>query len=146
MSAPMSATTQERRRAIREILEEEAVASQVELLARLAERGFQATQPLLSRDLRALSVAKRDGVYRLSERVTRLEMLAPLLRGARPAGQHLVVIACEPGAASAVARALEVEGLAGLVGTVAGDDTVFAAVEGKAAGDRLRERVLEIVE
>ncbi len=142
----MAVTTEARRRAIREILEAEEVQSQAELLERLAERGFQATQPLLSRDLRALSVAKRGGVYRLTERVTRLEFLAPLLRSARPAGPNLVVIACEPGAASAVARALEAEGLPGLVGTVAGDDTIFAAVLNRADGEELKAHVLGLVE
>lgn len=142
----MAVTTEARRRAIREILEEEEVQSQAQLLERLAERGFQATQPLLSRDLRALSVAKREGVYRLTERVTRLEFLAPLLRDASPVGSNLVVIACEPGAASAVARALEAEELSGLVGTVAGDDTIFAAVANKRDGEKLRQHVLGLVE
>jgi len=142
----MSATTEARRRAIREILEEDAIESQAQLLQLLSERGFQATQPLLSRDLRALSVAKREGVYRLSERITRLEGLAMLLRGARPAGPNLVVVACEPGAANAIARALEVEQIPGLVGTVAGDDTVFAAVERKTDGERLKDLVLGLVE
>jgi transcriptional regulator of arginine metabolism len=101
---------------------------------------------MLSRDLRALGVAKRAGAYELvvEERVTPLEGLAALLRGARPAGEHLVCVFSEPGAASAVARALEAESLPGLVGTVAGDDTVLAAMESDAAGSSLIARVLSL--
>ena len=136
--------TQDRRDAIRELLLERPVASQEELLALLSARGVRSTQPVLSRDLRALGAVKKDGRYVLlePERVTPLEALQSLLRGAAPAGPHLVVVRCEPGAASAVARALEAEELAGVVGTVAGDDTIFVAVESPAAGravlDRLR--------
>jgi arginine repressor len=53
-----------------------------------------------------------------------------------------VCVFSEPGAASAVARALEAENLAGLVGTVAGDDTVFVAVESAPEGAALMARVL----
>jgi transcriptional regulator of arginine metabolism len=137
---------QERRAAIQEILESQDVASQQRLLALLAKRGIHATQPALSRDLRALHVAKRDGAYRLSERVTPLESLVSLLRDARLAGQNLVVLLCEPGAASAVARALEAEEPEGLVGSVAGDDCVFAAVADRTSARRIRERVLALLE
>jgi transcriptional regulator of arginine metabolism len=138
-------TQEGRRAAVREILEAAEIRSQAELLAHLERRGLTATQPVLSRDLRALHVSKRDGVYRLSERVTPLDALASLLRDARIAGDNLVVIVCEPGAASAIARALEMEGSEGLVGTVAGDDSVFAAVAKRRAGQRIRERVLALI-
>ena len=139
-------STRQRHRTILEVLEEEQVASQAQLLDLLAARGFQTTQPQLSRDLRALHIAKRDGAYRTSERVTPLESLGALLRDARAAGPHMVCVFCEPGAASAIARALEAEGIEGLVGTVAGDDTVFCAVETKAGGDALCSLIEGLVE
>lgn len=113
----------------------------------LAECGVQTTQPVLSRDLRALSAAKRNGVYTLLEndRVTPLENLRSLLRGTCPAGPNMVIVRCEPGAASAVARALEAEGIEGMLGTVAGDDTVFAAVDGEDTGVRVRQRVISLL-
>lgn len=136
-----------RRRAIREILKEERVASQAELLGYLEQRGFQTTQPVLSRDLRSLKVAKRDGIYQLlqQERVTPLETLRSLLRGAQPAGGSIVVVRCEPGAASAVARALDAERVPGMIGTVAGDDTVFCAITSVEAGAAIVERVRALV-
>ena len=143
MSATTVSPVRDRRAVIRSILAERPVQSQAELLELLAERGFETTQPVLSRDLRALKVAKREGVYQLvaDEHVTPLDNLRTLLRGARAAGDHLVVLYTEPGAANAVARALEAETPAGLVGTVAGDDTVFAAVDSRGAGDAIRARV-----
>lgn len=136
-----------RQDAIRRLLAAEEFRSQEELRRRLAREGFPVSQPVLSRDLRALPAAKRDGVYVLleSDRVTPLAAIHALLRDVAPAGPHLVVIRCEPGAASAIARALEAEEPPGLVGTVAGDDTILAAVSGRAAGRRLVQRVRDLL-
>jgi len=135
-----------RRRTILELIDAQEVASQTHLLELLTARGVQATQPQVSRDLRALHVAKRDGIYGTTERITPLDHLATLLRDARSAGPHMVCLFTEPGAASAIARALESSGLEGLVGTVAGDDTVFCAVDDASAGDSLRGHILGIIE
>ncbi len=59
--------TRERRGTLRRILTEHECASQEQILHELAVRGVQTTQPVLSRDLRALRAAKRDGVYSLLE-------------------------------------------------------------------------------
>ncbi len=136
-----------RRQMIREILRSEDVRSQKELARSLAKRGVNTTQPMLSRDLRSLGIAKRDGVYRWKdpERVTPLEALRALLRSAKPAGPNLVIVFCEPGAANAIARALEAEGLSEIVGAIAGDDTVFVAVASKSAGLRVRRRVAALL-
>lgn len=136
-------STDDRRRAIREILSQERVASQAELIEHLARVGYQTTQPVLSRDLRALKVAKRSGIYQLleQEKITPLDALRSLLRGCVMAGDNLVVVRCEPGAASAIARALEADNLSGVIGAVAGDDTVFVAVAEPSQGRIICERV-----
>jgi transcriptional regulator of arginine metabolism len=141
-----SRATERRRRAIREILSSHAVPSQAELHALLKARKVGASQPVLSRDLRALRVAKRAGAYQLleEERVTPLVALASFLRSTSPA-EHFVLVRCEPGAASAVARALEAEKVRGVLGTVAGDDTVLVAVASSTAGARVRRRFDELV-
>ena len=138
---------EQRRQLIREILREEDVSSQKELARRLARRGVQTTQPMLSRDLRTLGVAKREGVYRWRdpERVTPLESLRTLLRGVKTAGPNLCVIFCEPGAANAIARAFEAEDLLEVVGVIAGDDTVFVAVHSKSAGQRVRRHINSLI-
>ena len=134
--------TAERRDLIRQLLLDRPVRSQAELQELLESRGIQVSQPVISRDLRALHVAKLEGTYHVheEERVTPLAALASLLRSAGPVAAF-ERIGCEPGAASAVARALEAEELDGLVGTVAGDDTVLALLSSKAAGARVRELV-----
>lgn len=142
MPTPTQSSVQDRRALIRSLLAEHEVQSQQELLQLLAERGFATTQPVLSRDLRKLKVAKREGIYQLvseGERVTPLEKLQALLRSVKPAGSHLVVVGTEPGAANAIARAIEAEEPTGLVGTLAGDDTVFVAVHSQQTGRDLTE-------
>jgi transcriptional regulator of arginine metabolism len=135
-----------RRAAIRRILLEEELASQAELRQRLKAAGFRASQPVLSRDLRLLGVAKEAGVYRVreEERVTSLSALKSLLRSSDVA-RELVLLRCEPGAASAVARALEAEGIPGVVGTVAGDDTVLVAAASRAGVQRVRKRIASLL-
>jgi len=137
----------ERRERVRTLLTENAVSSQQELLSLLAADGVESTQPVLSRDLRALGAVKHGGRYVVIEanRVTRLEALQPLLRGADAAGSNLVILTCEPGAASSIARALEEEVLDGLMGTVAGDDTIFVAVENDRRGKAVVKRVRDLL-
>jgi transcriptional regulator of arginine metabolism len=139
-------STEDRRAAIRELIAQGRLHSQAELRYALQRRGYTASQPVLSRDLRALKVAKQSGIYQIveEERVTSLPTLKTMVRSADPAG-HFVLVHCEPGAASAVARALEAEQPPGLVGTVAGDDTVLVAVASQAAGRRIRQRVRELL-
>ena len=137
----------ERRAQVRTLLTENAVFSQQELLALLAENGVESTQPVLSRDLRALGAVKHGGRYMVFEpdRVPRLNALQPLLRGANAAGPNLVILTCEPGSASSIARALEEEELSGGLGTVAGDDTLFVAVESARRGKAVVQRVQDLL-
>jgi transcriptional regulator of arginine metabolism len=146
VSIMASRATERRRRAIRQILVDQPVSSQAELHALLKARKLRTSQPVLSRDLRALRAAKRAGAYQLleEERVTPLGALASFLRSTSPA-EHFVLVRCEPGAASAVARALEAEKMGGVLGTVAGDDTVLVAVASPGAGARVRRRFDELL-
>ncbi len=120
-----------RRQAIVQILRREPVASQQDLVAKLAARGHAATQSSVSRDLRDLGVAWAGGRYQLlaaqPAATPALEAEAGLLRGARPAGPNLTVILTAVGAAQRVAVDLDRCGWPELVGTLAGDDTIFAA-------------------
>jgi transcriptional regulator of arginine metabolism len=102
------------------------VGTQQELAAQLERAGVAATQSSISRDLEELGVVKRHGRYTLPS--------APSGAAARgllalvPAGECLVVAKCEPGLASAVAVEIDGAGLPEIVGTLAGEDTVFIAV------------------
>ncbi len=139
-----------RRRAIVEMVRRSRIASQEELRAKLAARGFEATQPSVSRDLRDLGVGKAGGRYVLADELgpeTRdaLAEVMLFIRDVRAAGPHLVVIATTLGAAQTVAIALDHAGYPELVGTVAGDDTIFAATVSAAEQRRFLERLRHLL-
>ena len=78
------------------------------------------------RDLEELGIAKEHGVYRPPSQVpprTAFGWVSFL-----PAGDNLIVAKCGSGLASALAVRLDATGLEGIVGTIAGDDTVFIAI------------------
>ncbi|HEY3567608.1 MAG TPA: arginine repressor [Thermoanaerobaculia bacterium] len=129
-----------RQREILAILDAQRVTSQTQLVELLRERGVGATQSSVSRDLRDLGVGWIGGRY---ARPTEREETDPgvtevshFLRGAKAAGPHLTVVFTMAGAAQAVALAIDRAGWPELVGTMAGDDTVFVATA--SAGDQKR--------
>lgn len=145
-----------RRRDLFHILHEGLASSQQEIVRVLRERGHEVTQATVSRDLQELGATKvrmNGGVaYRLPDEVPKsavgdlmtrrlehtLEEFALDIRAAGP----LVVVLTAPGHASAVARAIDQAVLEEVVGTVAGDDTIFVATTG-AAAERLARRWLD---
>jgi transcriptional regulator of arginine metabolism len=139
-----------RRHAIVELVRKSRIASQDELLARLEARGIEATQSSVSRDLRDLGVAKAGGRYVLPDELgpeTRddLASVALFVRDLRTAGPYLAVITTTVGAAQTVAIALDHAGFPELVGTVAGDDTIFAATATAAAQKKFLERLRRLL-
>jgi transcriptional regulator of arginine metabolism len=142
-------TTATRRRALRELIATSAITSQAELVSRLGETGHPVTQATVSRDLQAIGAVKDDGErYVLAGRPTEDEALRHLGRlvdefveGIRVGGT-IVVLRTPPGAAQVVASAVDRAGIDGVVGTVAGDDTVFVA----AAGDKAARAIGRLIE
>lgn len=119
---------QERRARIRELIYENPQVTQDELVAQLRVEGFQLTQSTLSRDLSELKIAKRKGIYVFTdEPKSNLKLLGFL--SAVPAGQHLIVVRTEIGAAQRVGVLIDEMNVQGVVGTLAGDDTIFLALE-----------------
>jgi transcriptional regulator of arginine metabolism len=118
------------------------IGTQQELTALLDRAGFVATQPSVSRDLEELGVVKHNGHYTLP-RATNGAAARGLL-GLEMAGDALVVAKCEPGLASAVAVEIDRAGLAEIVGTLAGEDTVFIAVRERKAQRSVMKKVLEL--
>ncbi|HEX5313975.1 MAG TPA: hypothetical protein VFX38_03580, partial [Gammaproteobacteria bacterium] len=110
--------------AILSLVKERSISDQKELLLRLEEAGVAATQPTLSRHMKKLGVRKLAGRYQ------RIELsgtpIPPFSLTPVPPG--LLVLRTRPGYAQAVAIWLDQKNLASLVGTIAGDDTVFIAV------------------
>ncbi|HOU54908.1 MAG TPA: arginine repressor [Myxococcota bacterium] len=135
---------EERLQAIRGLVRRRRIPDQGALCALLRDRGFQVTQASVSRDLRFLAIRKIDGCYREATPLPPVgqapEVLGRIL-GVGAAGPHLLVVRTPPGQASAVGIALDQAAWPGMVGCVAGDDTVMVAVEGSEAQARIRERL-----
>jgi transcriptional regulator of arginine metabolism len=133
------ASTERRREALLSLIGSRVVATQEELVSALRSMGVTASQASVSRDVAALGLVKAGGRYVLPP-PTRApenpleERVSEFLLSVTPAGENLVVLKTPPGEASGVALALDRLALAGVVGTVAGDDTIFAAVEGRRSG------------
>jgi transcriptional regulator of arginine metabolism len=134
-----------RHRAILGILRRTTLRRQGELVGRLAARGFEVTQSSVSRDLRDLGVAKVGGRYVAPAAPAAGEdvgaEIAQFVRGARPAGAHLTVVFTRTGAAQRVGIELDRAGWREIVGTVAGDDTIFVATAGARDQTRLLRRL-----
>ena len=126
-------------------------ATQQEIVAALVAEGHEVTQATVSRDLQEIGAVKvragRSLEYRLPDEVPRTtgsELMARNLRRTlqdfaidiRPAS-NLVIVVTAPGHASAVARAIDIAGIDEVVGTVAGDDTIFVATPSDAHAQEL---------
>jgi transcriptional regulator of arginine metabolism len=143
-----------RQRAIRDLVEQRPIRTQQELAAALRERGFRATQATISRDVAELGLGKgsRDGrpAYMLPPRLRdadlsgedRLRRLLSDVPVESRVADQLLVIRTLPGSAHAVAAALDRTRWPEIVGSIAGDDTVFVATPDRSALRRLRDRLM----
>src|SRR5687768_15221623 len=142
-----------RHRQILSLLRRARVVSQQELAERLHQRGIETTQSSLSRDLRELGVRKLGGRYLVPQPAAPAAAavasdaaeIARLVRELRPAGPHLLVVLTPSGAAQTVGLALDRCGWPELVGTLAGDDTVFVATASPRDQQRVRQRIAELI-
>ena len=113
---------------ILDIIAEHPIETQDELLTRLREEGFKATQATISRDIKDLRLVKTlgsDGKYRYvsaSRSSTDITSVNSI-----DVAQNLVVIKTLSGMAQAVCAALDSADYPSVVGTIAGDDTIFIA-------------------
>ena len=125
-----------RQAAILEIVDREAITSQEQLRERLRGlRGIEVTQATLSRDIRDLGLIKRaaDGAYRRAgaesppahdPQVECRTAVDDYLRR-YDVVEQLVVLKTDTGQAQPLAVAIDRAGLAEIVGTIAGDDTIL---------------------
>ncbi len=147
-------TSADRRRdAVARIIRTRRIGTQEELLSALAAAGFRATQATLSRDLARLGarrVSRPEGgtVYELSDGVQAGTGGLGALRGLVAeisANPSLVVIRTHPGSANAIARAIDLAQIPEVLGTIAGDDTIFVAPSGGLRPRRLAARLAELL-
>lgn len=126
----------DRKKAILDIVSHYEVDTQETLQALLLERGFSVTQATVSRDIKQLSLVKtmsESGSYKYSlprgeydggSRSGLMRFFADAVY-AVDRGMNTVVIHCHSGMANAVCARLDNAGYGDIVGTLAGDDTIF---------------------
>ncbi len=144
---------QRRQQAISRLIGQHAVSSQPQLLELLAGEDLRATQATVSRDLDELGVIKvrapgGQSVYALpafeADRIAPFEQLRRVLgewvADVAPSG-NLVVLRTPPGCAHVVASALDRSGIDGLLGTVAGDDTLLCVASAGTTGASLAKHL-----
>ena len=115
----------ERQQQILSLIRAKPVGTQEDLRALLERSGVPATQSSVSRDLEELGVVKHHGHYTLPR--TNGAAARGLL-SLDQAGDTLIIARTVPGLASAVAVEIDAAAIAEIVGTIAGEDTIFIAV------------------
>ena len=147
----------ERHAAILRLIAEHPVSTQTELAQALHDAGHDVVQTTVSRDVHELGLVKvRDASGRLvyaqpgTPSAERRRILAAAFERwalTCEANGHLVVVRTPPGHANALARAIDESNHPAVLGTVAGDDTIFIAprdgVQATALRDELRHHILE---
>ncbi len=118
---------EKRHQAILDLVDRTNISSQENLRKTLGKIGFEVTQATLSRDLKELYVVKttgEDGEYKyaIMEEMPGLQISSCDISG------NLLVLHTDPGMAQAVAYRVDALRLAGILGTVAGDDTLLVVV------------------
>ena len=136
---------------ILELVDREALHSQEQLRRRLRQRGFDATQATISRDISDLGLVKRagDGAYQRpgvdtsspEVALTTLERAAAEFLSRVERVEQLVVVRTGRGQAQALAEALDRAQLPEAVGTIAGDDTILIIARGARRAAALARRL-----
>lgn len=128
-----------RQSAILDIIASENVETQEELGAILLRQGFKVTQATISRDIKELHLIKvqaERGIYKYAvneystvlnkERMARIfKETVTSIRGL----DNLIIVTTLSGSGNAAAEAIDTMNLPGVVGSIAGDNTIFFAVE-----------------
>ena len=153
MTAVTRVTKHQRQHRITKLLEASAVGSQAHLVELLAADGIEATQTTVSRDLEELGALKvrlpgGETAYALPELPS--HQVAPEDHLRRVLGEwvveadhsgNLIVLRTPPGSAHVVGSALDRSGFPGVIGTVAGDDTVLVVASEAAGGAAVAHRL-----
>src|SRR6202140_5885331 len=131
----------ERQKKLLNLIRAKRIGTQEALRAHLERAGVPATQSSLSRDLEELGVIKHHGSYALPH--ANGDSARGLL-SLDVAGDVLVVAKCLPGRASAVAVEIDDAALPEIVGTLAGEDTIFISAPAQKRPRPVMKKIWEI--
>jgi transcriptional regulator of arginine metabolism len=131
-----------RQKRILSLIRAKRIGTQEELTDLLERARIFATQSSISRDLEELGIVKVNGRYMVPRGKSGAATRG--LLSLDPAGDALIVAKCEPGMASAVAVEIDRADVPGIVGTLAGEDTVFIAVNERKMQRAVVKKIWEI--
>jgi transcriptional regulator of arginine metabolism len=131
----------ERQKKILNLIRAKRIGTQEALRSHLERSGVPATQSSVSRDLEELGVIKHRGAYALPH--ANGDAARGLL-SLEVAGDVLVIAKCLPGRASAVAVEIDDAAIPEIVGTLAGEDTIFIAVHDQKAQRPVIRKIWEL--
>jgi len=127
----------QRQEAIRAIVRRERVRTQRDLVDHLKKEGYACTQATVSRDISDMGLRKLpEGAYVLAEDVHLQRMVAELVEQVIRA-QQLVLIKTTAGGGQGVAAALDAAALDGILGSIAGDDTILVITGSEADAEKV---------
>ena len=145
-----------RHEAILKIIAEREIDTQEGIQSCLKELGYDVTQATVSRDIKSLDLVKvmtADGRYRYSQKISeqsrrevvkyRAIFVEAVLRV--DSAQNIVAVKCHTGMGNAACAAMDMMELPGVVGTLAGDDTVFILMRDEALAKSLEHRIGEML-
>jgi transcriptional regulator of arginine metabolism len=137
---------------ILKLIRTQTIRTQEELSEALAKGGIRVTQVTLSRDIHELGIVKGPKGY---QETAQANSSAEVVSGLRRAvleyvrevktAQNLVIVKTVRGTAAPMADALDREGWAETVGTIAGEDTVFVAAPDARRAQQIREKLMALL-
>ena len=131
----------DRQQKILDLIRAKPIGTQEDLRTLLERTGVPATQSSVSRDLEALGVVKQHGHYMLPR--TNGNGARGLL-SLDQAGESLIIARTVPGHASPVAVEIDAAAIPEIVGTIAGEDTIFIAVRDAKSQRTVLKQIWEI--
>ena len=151
----MNPTTEARRRLVRRLLSDEPIHDQEQLRRVLTDHGYSVTQATVSRDLGAVGAVKIDdgngGRYAIitgeggggdrGRAVSELRLALDQFMLTMAIAEPVIVVKVPPGAAHLVASRVDAAGLEGVLGTVAGDDTLLIVTATEVGASTVADRL-----
>ena len=139
------AKREDRKSVIRSLVRSEDIRTQKELVDRLQAHGFDCTQATVSRDIAEMGFVKSDkGFYALAEDMA-LKRLVGELASFVKAAQNIVVVKTRSGSASMLGEVIDNADIEGLVGTIAGDNTIMIVAKTEQRAGEIAERLQQML-
>lgn len=135
---------------ILELIDKYDISTQEELLAKLLECGVEVTQATVSRDIKELRLVKHpssNGQYKYSlatsadEKYMKYYAIFAESVTMTDYAQNICMLKCHPGTAQAACAAIDALGLTEVLGTIAGDDTIFILCRTERAAQNTKREI-----